>query len=543
MQGVLPQVGWCGVIDKKTEVPMGSRGTEIDDQATADNTPEDVAGLYSWANLQGAKYRDYSASRREYRAQVRYRAAKALLDKELEAQENAEPEANGERLEAARSAEAAAQAAMLALREEREIAEAHESARQQAQLYEESERRRRVLAGPQPHLAPGDAGVKAQAGDSSRGAAETLAYRLAGETAGLGVHGAGESRRAESSRDATGDDVELIRPAWFDLPTVRSRMPGSSPVAMADRTETMAAERSSGEPQLTTGDTLVDSRQRVASRWFALKGLFEHAGPELRAVQPIRAGEARAPLLAVFSLAGGVGKTSLVATLGQALSSLGEKVLLADTTTHGLFPFYFGLRELEPGAVRAVPPRAEGREAISLALYDTAVERQDERLQESLLEEMLRDSDGCQRLLLDLSPGSGWLMRRMAGLHLTVLVPVAPDMNSVITLQAMERMFRGITDSEGQPLLPYYVLNQFDASLPLHLDIREVFRRQLGDRLLGITVRRSPAVSEALAEGMTVVDYAPGASVAQDYLDLALWLRSISPAAAEGIRSVRGSKR
>src|ERR1035437_9895942 len=70
--------------------PMGSRGTEIDDQSTADSTPEDVAVLYTWANLQGAKYRDYSASRREYRAQVRYHAAKALLERELRAQAEAE---------------------------------------------------------------------------------------------------------------------------------------------------------------------------------------------------------------------------------------------------------------------------------------------------------------------------------------------------------------------------------------------------------------------------------------------------------------------
>ena len=87
------------------------------------------------------------------------------------------------------------------------------------------------------------------------------------------------------------------------------------------------------------------------------------------------------------------------------------------------------------------------------------------------------------------------------------------------------------------------MLNQFDASLPLHLDIREVFRRQLGDRLLGIAVRRSPTVSEALAEGMTVVDYAPDAPVSRDYLDLAFWLRSISPPAADGIRHTRRSER
>jgi cellulose biosynthesis protein BcsQ len=106
------------------------------------------------------------------------------------------------------------------------------------------------------------------------------------------------------------------------------------------------------------------------------------------------------------------------------------------------------------------------------------------------------------------------------------------DMNSVISLQAVERVFRGIVDSDGRPLLPYYVLNQFDVSLPLHLDVREVLRRQLGDRLLRFVIRRSPAVSEALAQGMTVVDYEPDAPVSQDYIDVAAWLRSITPLTA-----------
>ncbi len=75
---------------------------------------------------------------------------------------------------------------------------------------------------------------------------------------------------------------------------------------------------------------------------------------------------------------------------------------------------------------------------------------------------------------------------------------------------------------------PYYVLNQFDASLPLHLDVREVLRSQLGDRLLPFVMRRAPSVSEALAEGMTVVDYAPEAAVAEDYMNIASWLRSMS---------------
>ena len=60
-------------------------------------------------------------------------------------------------------------------------------------------------------------------------------------------------------------------------------------------------------------------------------------------MQPVRASGGRDQMLAVFSLAGGVGKTSLVATLGRALSAQGEKVVLADTTAQGLLPIYLAL--------------------------------------------------------------------------------------------------------------------------------------------------------------------------------------------------------
>jgi len=58
---------------------MSPRGIEIDD----DSTPEDVAALYAWANLTGARYRDFSAVRREQRARLRLRAAKQSLEQEL----------------------------------------------------------------------------------------------------------------------------------------------------------------------------------------------------------------------------------------------------------------------------------------------------------------------------------------------------------------------------------------------------------------------------------------------------------------------------
>jgi cellulose synthase operon protein YhjQ len=549
---------------------MGARGSELDGQSTAEGTPEDVAALYSWANLQGAKYRDYSASRREYRAQVRYRAAKALLERELNAQVDAESaaaeaervalaaeasahlqdgdvgEAPGisalrsaeaaktraaaERVEAARRAESAAHAAVRALREEREIAEAHSSARRQALVYAEAELRRRQLAGPQPQpgglfgepFAASSGGQRDLRGDGPGNLEQILATAW-DDSADAGAQAGKEDWATEAK-----ESVESTAPAWLFSSPMAPRPTTAQPILQPYKNDTPG------------GDTLQDSRERVAARWFALKGVFEHARPDLPAMQPRRPDGTRTALVVVFSLAGGVGKTSLAATLGRALAAQGEKLVLTDTTSHGLLPIYFGAQEIERGVVKSFAARGESADApISMVIHDFTGRGEGDRQQEMLTEDVLRDAPGKQRMVVDLSAGASWLVRRVVDLQPTVLVPIAPDMNSVISVQAVERLFRGMTDNEGRAVLPFYVLNQFDASQALHLDVREVFRRQLGDRLLRFAIRRSQCVSEALAEGMTVLDYAPDAPVSQDYRDVALWLRSVSPPAMVESRGVR----
>jgi len=593
-------------------------------------TPEDVAILYSWANLHGAKYRDFSASRREYRAQVRHRAAEELRQAELQAKAQAEAaaaeadrvardaeraarradqydsaaerenalraaeeaarRASAERVEAARRAEAAAIAEAVARREEREIAEAHASAQRQAKSYSTSDIRRRYLAGPQP-VQPGltsdpygyvhteapvvehhihapeipktdfSSQIRYRDEYAARISGERKAYRPELEV----------RRRPQGYRP---DEASGIRPAYRPpseaqqpLPPVRNRIsnqpadiplaapvypPAQRPVAEPDQSGPAWLYGSSpvrpayepARPVPAPADTLQQSRERVASRWFALKGAFEPGQEPGAEVAAATEKEIPTPLLAVFSLAGGVGKTSLVATLGRALSSLGEKVLLADTTSHGLLPFYFGASELKPGVVRTFSPPSGSTDApIYLVSYDVEQSGGDPSRQDALMDEMAQGAGGANRVVLDLNASSGWMIRRLGRMNPTVLVPVAPDMNSVISLQTVERYFEGAVDQEGRAILPCYVLNQFDATLPLHLDVREVLRRQLGDRLLPFVIRRAPAVSEALAEGMTVVDYAPEAPIAEDYMNVAGWLRNLSPPASQGFRNIRWSER
>ena len=101
----------------------------------------------------------------------------------------------------------------------------------------------------------------------------------------------------------------------------------------------------------------------VATRWYALRSIF--APPEMVYTPSL---EERPPMLVVFSLAGGVGKTCLVATLGRALAALGEHVLLADTAAYGPLPLYFGSREFKPGVVRTFSPPGGENDARSKCL-------------------------------------------------------------------------------------------------------------------------------------------------------------------------------
>ena len=66
----------------------------------------------------------------------------------------------------------------------------------------------------------------------------------------------------------------------------------------------------------------------------------------------------------------------------------------------------------------------------------------------------------------------------MRFLKILVLVPLVPDMNSVVSFSSIDSFFQHNGSGQGKPSLPNYVLNQFDPSLPLHLDIREVLREE-----------------------------------------------------------------
>ena len=65
--------------------------TEHKGQSDPNEPPEDVASLYSWANLHGAKYRDFSASRAQTREKARQRVEQAMEEEHQRTQQSLGP--------------------------------------------------------------------------------------------------------------------------------------------------------------------------------------------------------------------------------------------------------------------------------------------------------------------------------------------------------------------------------------------------------------------------------------------------------------------
>jgi MinD-like ATPase involved in chromosome partitioning or flagellar assembly len=93
-----------------------------------------------------------------------------------------------------------------------------------------------------------------------------------------------------------------------------------------------------------------------------------------------------------------------------------------------------------------------------------------------------------------------------------VLVSV-PDLRSIIHAQRLKDLY-----ADRSPATPAIsVLNKFERSIALHREIRDWFTQAFPTT---VTLERSDLVSEALAEGTTVVDWAPNSELAQQYSQL-----------------------
>ena len=296
--------------------------TERKGQSDPNETPEDVASLYSWANLHGAKYRDFSASRAQTREKARQRVEQAMEEEHLGSATSPEP--NAQRI--SRSA----------MRRQAKPSQSPSTPLSLARL-------RCPSPSPISTILPQSRPRLSQRLRSSRSASRPPH---------LAVHAPMREREFPPPR-IPGPASDPGKALAARLAQRLSGWNRSSPANIPPRPKTRCRDRASAWP-------------RVGLRCAE----FLRACCRPRKLRRPRAA-ARPPVMAIFSLAGGVGKTSLVATLGRALSARGERVLLVDTAAYGLLPFFFGAGDQRPGMLRTfTPPAASGDAPIQMITLD-----------------------------------------------------------------------------------------------------------------------------------------------------------------------------
>ncbi|ONG42354.1 cellulose synthase, partial [Pseudoroseomonas deserti] len=255
------------------------------------------------------------------------------------------------------------------------------------------------------------------------------------------------------------------------------------------------------------------------------------------------------PLILFASPKGGVGKTTLVANVADALRREGRPVLALDLDPQNSLRLHFGVPLQDGGGYlahllqkpdwrAALRPTASGvtllpHGAIELrqVLEQAVALERDPGLLAEPLREMLADP----RLLVlaDLPPGPSHTLAVAAPLASVIVTVLQSEAISAAMLGEVEsgRFLGGGTQAAIQAGRVQFLLNGVDLSSRLSRAAAEAVARHLGPRLLG-AVSQDSMLAEALAQLRLIYDLAPGAAAAEDMRQIARSLAQLLPAPA-----------
>jgi len=229
------------------------------------------------------------------------------------------------------------------------------------------------------------------------------------------------------------------------------------------------------------------------------------------------------PAASLYSLSGGVGVTSLLAALARISARRCERALLLDAASPSLLPFYFGARSARSHISTFSDPEGQGSGVVHIASKqgDGDSDAADAWIWRSLAS-VAHETDVVFADVPARSMGDDLKIFLEQTVGVLVLVP---DVRCLMSLRQIGTL-AGERETSGAPnSLPYLLLNAFEPSNSLHLEIQHRMATQFKDRLIPLTIRRDHHVSDALAHGTTVIDYAPESPVAEDLYRLAEWLQ------------------
>ncbi len=279
----------------------------------------------------------------------------------------------------------------------------------------------------------------------------------------------------------------------------------------------------------------VTNRTRASERdisWPALDNLFSKPKSPFDLVEGITS-SIHIPTIFVTSTMGGVGVTTIAATLGHCLAKVGDHVAIAESETSLVLPFYFGARGDQEGQLlQFILPGCKNTLRVVKGIERIVSKSSPSSspaagAENQLLERVREAAELSTRFVFDASSLCLEDLLAATKKPQKILIAIVPDFACTLSVLALEERLNAKLANSQQTDRPFYVFNKFDHEMALHRDIEALLKTHVGNRLLPVLLRRNESVSEALAKGMTVVDYCASAGISQDFQQLAEWARRV----------------
>lgn len=272
-----------------------------------------------------------------------------------------------------------------------------------------------------------------------------------------------------------------------------------------------------------------------------------------------------AQIIAVLNDKGGVAKTTTTANLGTALWLLGKKVLLVDTDQQCNLTLIMDKTSLLPiddggpatlfewfNDIQRIPvfERYPGLDYIpsSRRMADAAEYLSQKVANEKLLQKRLNlIKDQYDYILIDCIPGGKNLVNTNVLVAADCLI--VPTEASFFSVQGAPNLLHFIDEvREGYdkelPILGY-LLVKFDKNTNLGKEVKRYYnnaKNNIGGPLFPVQIRRCQRCNESPGSEMTLFEYAPDSTAADDYMRLAEHILGISVRKKSWLPSVWGKR-
>jgi chromosome partitioning protein len=235
--------------------------------------------------------------------------------------------------------------------------------------------------------------------------------------------------------------------------------------------------------------------------------------------------------ISVINYKGGTGKTTTVVNVAHGLARLGKKVLIIDTDPQGSIGYYLGVKA-EKTLYDLLLTDTYYQECIVNARENLDVICSNERLfpaeimmskhkdRETFLQRKLNELNGYDFLMIDCAPSMNLLNQNALMISDELFVPVSMEYLSLVGVKQLLKNIKMLNKIFGKDInISKVVPTFFDKRNKKSKVVLDSLERVFPDNV-ATPIRTSVALSEAPGYKMTIFEYNPGSSGAEDYKKL-----------------------